>query len=154
MHGHADLADRCSGTADIGVGARNLLGQGPVYPGVYTPQRRWRHETVVEMDNPRHLGMPQPQGWLVQKVLWKISGDYRGPVWIRGRQVGGPAPMKFSEGGPVSHTLHFQARGSWPSESFVPHAGCYAWHVRGRGFREVLMFRAVCVSGEGYRHCA
>lgn len=137
-----------------GLGARNLLGHGPVYPGVYTPQRRWRRDTVVEMDNPLNPGMPHPSGWLVQKVLWKISRDYRGPVWISGREVGGPARMKFPAGAGVSTVLHFKAQGSWPSESFVPHAGCYAWHVRGRGFHEVLMFHVVCVAGEGFRPCA
>jgi hypothetical protein len=134
-----------------GLGVQNLLGHGPVYPGVYTPQARWRRQTVVEMDDPQ--GIPHPTGWLVQKVLWKISRDYRGPVWIRGREVGGPGQMRFSEGASVSNVLHFRARGSWPSESFVPGAGCYAWHIRGRGFHEVLMFRAVCVSGPGYRPC-
>jgi hypothetical protein len=36
-----------------GVGARNLLGPGPVYPGVYTQQRRWPSRNPVEM----HLGL-------------------------------------------------------------------------------------------------
>jgi hypothetical protein len=141
-----------------GLGAENLLGPGPVYPGVYTPQGRWRRQTVVEMGDPRHFvqnfDMSKPKGWLVQKVLWKISRDYRGPVWIRGHEVVGPARMKFSDGSAVRPMLHFRARGSWPSESFVPHAGCYAWHVRGHGFHIVLVFRAVCVSGPGYRPCA
>jgi hypothetical protein len=134
-----------------GLGAQNLLGKGPVYPGVYTPQKRWRRQTLVEMEDAPDV--PHPTGWLVQKVLWKISRAYRGPVWIRGREIGGLGQMKFSEGADVSGSLHFQARGSWPSESSVPHAGCYAWHIRGRGFHEVLMFRAVCVSGPGYRPC-
>ena len=134
-----------------GLGAQNLLGSGPVYPGVYTPQKRWRRETLVEMEDAPDV--PHPSGWLVQKVLWKIDRTYRGPVWIRGREVGGPGQMKFSEGADVSNSLHFQARGSWPSESSVPRAGCYAWHIRGRGFHEVLTFRAVCVSGPGYRPC-
>jgi hypothetical protein len=140
-----------------GLGVQNLLGPGPVYPGVYTPQRRWRRHTVVEMGDPRHFvrnfELRKPEGWLIQKVLWKISRDYRGPVWIRGREVGGPGQMRFSEGASFSNVMHFRARGSWPSESLVPHAGCYAWHIRGRGFHEVLMFRAVCVSGPGYRPC-
>jgi hypothetical protein len=97
--------------------------------------------------------MPVPNGWLVQKVLWKISRDYRGPVSIRGREVGGADRMKFSSGAAVGNALQFQAHGTWPSESFVPHAGCYAWQIRGRGFREVLKFRAVCVTGEGFRRC-
>ena len=134
-----------------GLGDKNLLGNGPVYPGVYTPQVRWRRETVVEMEDPP--GIPHPTGWLVQKVLWKISRDYHGPVWIRGREIGGPGRMKLSEGADFSNVLHFRARGSWPSESSVPRAGCYAWHIRGHGFHEVLMFRAVCVSGPGYRPC-
>jgi hypothetical protein len=141
-----------------GLGAQNLLGDGPVYPGVYTPQRRWRRQTVVEMENPRHFarnfGMSKPRGWLVQKVLWKISRDYRGPVSIRGHQVGGEGQMKFSANGVVSNVLRFRARGAWPSYLLVPHAGCYAWNVRGRRFRTVLVFRAVCVSGQGYRPCA
>jgi hypothetical protein len=141
-----------------GLGTANLVGPGPVYPGVYTPQQLWRRQTVVEMDDPRHFvqnfDMSKPKGWLVQKVLWKISRDYQGPVWIEGHEVGGPARMKFSDGGEVSRMLHFHARGSWPSESFVPHAGCYAWHIRGRGFHTVLAFRAVCVAGSGFRRCA
>lgn len=140
-----------------GLGARNLLGQGPVYPGVYTPQRRWRRETVVEMGDPRHFArnfdMRKPHGWLIQKVLWKISADYRGPVWIRGHEVGGAGQMKFFGGAGVSNVLHFRASGAWPSESLVPHAGCFAWHIRGLGFHEVLMFRAVCVAGHGFRRC-
>jgi hypothetical protein len=62
--------------------------------------------------------------------------------------------MTFSEGADVSNSLHFQARGPWPSESSVPHAGSHAWHIRGRAFNEVLMFRAVCVSGPGFRPCS
>jgi hypothetical protein len=137
-----------------GLGTANLLGTGPVYPGVYTPPRRWRRETVVKMGNPGYADIPRPRGWLGVKVLWKISRDYRGPVWIRGRETGGPGQMRFSEGAEVSNMLRFQAHGSWPSESFVPRAGCYAWRIRGRGFHEVLVFRAVCMAGRDYRPCS
>jgi hypothetical protein len=52
------------------------------------PVTRWHRETLVEMEDAP--GVPHPTGWLVQKVLWKISRAYRGPVWIQGREIGGP----------------------------------------------------------------
>jgi hypothetical protein len=69
------------------------------------PVTRWHRETLVEMEDAP--GVPHPTGWLVQKVLWKISRAYRGPVWIRGREIGGPGQMTFSEGADVSNSLHF-----------------------------------------------
>jgi hypothetical protein len=106
------------------------------------------------MDDPRHAAIAKPKGWLVQKVLWKVSRDYRGPVWIRGSEVSAAGGMKFSgtDTG-VVNALRFHAGDSKVSEVFVPHAGCYAWHIRGRGFHVFLVFRAVCLSAPGYRPC-
>ena len=136
-----------------GLGARDLLGPGPVYPGAYTALRLWRLHSVVRMDRPRQPFVPSPPGWMVQKVLWKISRDYRGPVVIRGHEVGGSAVMKFWSGDRVARALRFRAHGAWPSEVFVPHAGCYYWHISGLGFDRVLVFRATCLDGPGFRPC-
>jgi hypothetical protein len=143
-------------SADLGpgIGDRYLLGPGPVFPGAYTPLRRWSRDRVFEMLEPRHPDTAMPSGWLGEKVLWKVSRDYRGPVVITGREIGGPGRMRFSDGQAVSRALGFHAGDGWPSEVFVPHAGCYAWHIRGRGFGYRLVFRVVCVSGPGLRRCA
>jgi hypothetical protein len=71
---------------------------------------------------------------------------------ITEREVGGPGRMHFSGDG-VSRTLHFHAGDGWPSEVLVPFAGCYAWHIRGRGFGYRLVFRAMCVSVPGLPRC-
>jgi hypothetical protein len=135
-------------SADLGpgIGDRYLLGPGPVFPGVYTPLRGWSRDRVLEM-------YPRLSGWLREKVLWKVSRHYRGPVVITGREVGGPGRMHFSEGQAVSRALHFHAGDGWPSTVLVPFAGCYAWHIGGRGFGYRLVFRAVCVSDPGLPRC-
>jgi len=136
-----------------GLSTHNLLGPGPVYPGVYTDPGRWRRATVVEMSDPRYSDVPRPKNWLGVKVLWKISTAYRGPVWISGSRVNSSESMKFSGGAAVSRVLHFRAHGAWPSQSFVPEPGCYAWHIRGRGFHLTLVFRAVCLADRGAKPC-
>ena len=137
-----------------GLGTRDLLGPGPIYPGAYTALRLWRRRTVFHMVRPRHPAMSMPRGWLVQKVLWKISRDYHGPVVIRGHEVGGAAVMKFSSDDGFARTLRFRAHGAWPSDVFVPHAGCYYWDISGLGFDRVLVFRATCLDdGPGLRPC-
>jgi hypothetical protein len=154
---HVTASGRCPVTgrwttaraADLGpgIGDRYLLGPGQVFPGVYTPLHLWSRDRGFEMS-------PRRSGWLREKVLWKVSRHCRGPVVITGREVGGPKRMRFSGDQAGSRALNFHAGDGWPSEVFVPHAGCFAWHIRGRGFGYRLVFRAVCVSVAGLRPCS
>lgn len=42
---------------------------------------------------------PTASGWYAAKILWVASPAYRGPVLVRGRQLGGTGEVGFGEGG-------------------------------------------------------
>jgi hypothetical protein len=124
------------------------LGEGPVYP---------ISDGIV------------PGGEPLWKVLWVANSSYSGRVLIRGRQLDGSNPVLFNtpsktpislsvtrtiKGGSVAFFLEMDLletgtptvptpgwRG-WPSYTYAPTRGCYAWQVDGTNFTEVLIFQA------------
>lgn len=88
------------------------------------------------------------------KVLWIAAPNYVGAVLIRGGQLNGPNPLKFSTGTsapfselqfPPGRTLSGSdhAWRSWPSETRLRAAGCYAWQLDGTNFSYTVTFRAL-----------
>jgi hypothetical protein len=87
-------------------------------------------------------------GWFGNKVLWLVDPKYRGPVLIRGRQLDGPNPVRFEEGGrkpPLELRIAAsQGRppGGRPSYTRVRAPGCYGYQVDGTNFSRVIVFEA------------
>jgi hypothetical protein len=85
--------------------------------------------------------------WKGAQVTWQTSG-YRGPILIRGRQVGGAGGVGFGEGHTPYDELQLLGNamdappGQWPSFTRVQASGCYAYQVDGTSFSEVIVFRA------------
>jgi hypothetical protein len=122
---------------------RRKLGTGPVYPGVYTPLRRWYRHTIFEMPRIAHPDVPLPDHWLMAKVLWQMRRDYRTPLIVRGHQVDGPHEMRFFQGGGRPHQIRLLRNTNGPSNLAVPVPGCYAWQLDGKGIRKILVFKVV-----------
>ncbi len=89
--------------------------------------------------------------WRGGRVTWRSSARYRGPVLIRGRQVGGSGVVGFGEGHVPYDQLQLldaaqgMPRGparEWPSFTRVRSPGCYAYQVDGTSFSYVIVFRA------------
>lgn len=108
---------------------------------------------------------PQDGGpWFIQKVLFVVSPDYRGPVLLRGRQLDGPDEVRFEQGAdpaaelllpdvsgllgnrpptPPSGASAAADWGTFPSSVRVRGPGCYAWQADGLDFSAVIVFEAV-----------
>jgi hypothetical protein len=89
--------------------------------------------------------------WQGGRVIWRSAKSYRGPVLIRGRQVGGSGVVGFGEGHVPYDQLQLldTAKGTprgpvreWPSFTRVRASGCYAYQVDGTSFSYVIVFRA------------
>jgi len=91
----------------------------------------------------------------MQKVLWVASSTYTGPVLIRGGRLDAAGDIQFASG-PGPSTPEFRlvegtARSAgeepgwreWPSYTYVPSLGCYAYQVDGVGFTAVVVFEVV-----------
>lgn len=131
----------------------NALGKGPLYlAGPVT-------------DSPKVPIMAGHGGWHTQKVIWTVSGDYGGPLLLRGGRVDGAGPLRFQHyldaagptgSGPGAHGFHrllyvrsgLQASApgaiqTYPADIYLRAPGCYAVQVDGEGFSEMLVFHAV-----------
>jgi hypothetical protein len=115
-------------------------GSGPVYVGLGTGG------AVHYMADGR-----EDDGWYYYKSLWAVAPTYRGLVTITGRQVDGVQSLRFNAGagfpGQKLSELHFPAEPGegWrfgPSDTLFRAPGCYAFDVRGNGFRYAIIFRA------------
>jgi hypothetical protein len=89
--------------------------------------------------------------WQGAQVTWHSAPSYRGPVLIRGRQLGGAGVVGFGEGHVPYDQLQLldPAQGTprgptriWPSFTRVHAPGCYAYQVDGTSFSYVIVFRA------------
>ncbi|HXG75200.1 MAG TPA: hypothetical protein VNJ53_01385 [Gaiellaceae bacterium] len=129
--------------ARFGVGPG--LGPGPVYPVGLA-------DGTLELAPARNFGS---RHWLGQKVLWFVHPRYRGPVLVRGRQLDGPARVRFERGDVPPLELRILptqtvawagqpdgARGA-PSYTRLRAPGCYGYQVDVATFSYVVVFRGV-----------
>jgi hypothetical protein len=123
-----------------------LLGPGPVYVGSVNPDGRQR--LIVLEDR----GVPV-RGWRGFKTRWVVHPSYAGPVLIRGRALGGGAPVGFgADPTPWPEVQLWPREPKEPAEyprdflghmTRVPRPGCYAWQIDGEDFTEVIVFQAI-----------
>jgi hypothetical protein len=122
------------------------LGDGPVQPLIGgSPPALAKRGILFFRPSPRR------RGWYDSKTLWFARPGYRGPVFIRGRQLDGPHVVVFGEGpsliDPQMGTgATLNGRGGWrqwPGGTWLRTPGCYAWQIDGSGFSEVIVFEAV-----------
>jgi hypothetical protein len=116
------------------------LGPGPVHPVGFDEQSTLHY---------RGTAFPRP--WTGQKILWVANPAYRGPILIRGHQLGGRWWVGFDGGGgqPYAEMRLFKATANpgdewrqFPSYTRVRGPGCYAYQVDGTTFSRVIVFRA------------
>jgi hypothetical protein len=118
------------------------IGSGPVYPILGRPG-------LLAFLRPDEWGRGP---WAGQKVLWFVRPDYRGPVLIRGRRLGGPQWMRFDDGASPPAEIRIEpgetvtwtgqvpgSRGR-PSYVRVRAAGCYGVQIDGTTFSRVVVF--------------
>jgi hypothetical protein len=90
--------------------------------------------------------------WLAARVIWRAAAGYRGPILIRGRQLGGAGAVGFGEGHRPYDELQLLDSGrgrsstggggrEWLSLTRVRRPGCYAYQVDGTSFSRVIVFR-------------
>ena len=125
------------------------LGEGPVQPiaaggGSLTEGLRFRAYVLPH-------ARPPYRGWYSMKTLWFARPEYRGPVFIRGRQLDGPHTVVLGEGpslvdpqlGPGDTLNGIEGWREWPGGTSLRTPGCYAWQVDGTDFSHVIVFKAV-----------
>jgi len=131
------------------------LGPGPIYPVIGVPAGR--PGVLSFADPPPRGSLLAGSGFGGQKVLWIGAPRYRGPVLIRGGQLGGDGVVMFSTGttmlfpelqfAPQSQYSHagLPTRGwrGWPTGTDLRAPGCYAWQVDGNTFSYTVVFKAV-----------
>lgn len=84
--------------------------------------------------------------WDGGRVNWLASSSYRGPILIRGRQVGGSGAVGFGEGHVPYDELQLQTGSAgppWQSFTRVQSPGCYFYQVDGTSFSETIVFKAI-----------
>jgi hypothetical protein len=82
--------------------------------------------------------------WDGSEVMWAAKPGFRGPILIRGRQLGGGGAVGFGEGRTPYDELQIYASGknSWPSFARVRAAGCYAFQIDTAHASQVVVFKA------------
>jgi hypothetical protein len=119
------------------------LGSRPVQPLILGNSGDAKHG-VVRFSR-------RPDGWWYVKTLWFSHSTYQGPIFIRGREVGGTGKIGFGEVPtlfdpqlPPQPTLNGRdGWREWPGATFIRNLGCYAWQIDGSGFSHVVIFRAI-----------
>jgi len=119
----------------------DALGDGPVYP--------------VGLGADGVLPVVAASSGYLQKVLWVASPAYLGRVLIRGGRIDGPGAVQFAagQGVPATEFRLDQATATsageeqgwreWPSYTYVPSPGCYAYQIDGAGFTKIVVFETV-----------
>jgi hypothetical protein len=123
------------------------LGRGPIRPLIAA--------SAISGGDLQHGVLPFGRvvgtSWRGVKTLWFSEPRYRGPVFIRGRQLGGSAKLVFGEGPslidpqlPPGPTLNgTNGWRQWPGGTYLRAFGCYAWQVDGTSFSTVIVFMAI-----------
>ncbi len=124
------------------------FGSGPAYPIIYNLNQL----NAVEISAKSMVG-----GWYVDKVLWIISPEYRGPILVRGEQLDGGQQVHFAASGfepsppdwnlPELHISGVTSEdpAAWRdagSEVLIPGPGCYALQIDYVHLTEVIFFKA------------
>jgi hypothetical protein len=118
------------------------LGEGPVQPLVTGGPAA---SPVLSF---RAVGS---RGWYDTKTLWFAWPEYRGPVFIRGRQLDGLRTVVLGESprlvdpqlGPGDTVNGMNGWREWPGGTYLRTPGCYGWQVDGTNFSHVIVFKAV-----------
>jgi hypothetical protein len=133
---------------DLGKFVSPGLGPGPVYPVL---------GSVLGFVFPPPAGgsaLFAGSAWGGTKVLWIAASSYRGPVLIRGRELGGPHEVRFGAARIPAAEMRLSVPGAysvgepagwreWPSYTRLQAGGCYAYQVDGTRFSIVIVFRAL-----------
>jgi hypothetical protein len=128
-------AGGCAVSGTHTIAGTDVLGSGPVGPAQSASQ-----SFTSFINSP----------WSGVRVTWFASSAYRGPILIRGREVGGPHAVGFGLGNVPYDQLQLNDSAGpttggtrqWPTFSRVRGAGCYAYQVDGTSFSDVIVFRA------------
>lgn len=125
------------------------LGPGPVYPIM--------NSTFI-LEYPPSTGPFAGTGWGGEKVLWVAPRSYIGPITIRGRQIGGPAEVRFGltsrqldpalvfkAGSTIARSRGAEQWRQFPTYVRLKAAGCYAFTVTGSTFTRRIYFRVKTV---------
>ena len=128
-----------------------VIGEGPVYSLFYL--------LLIRADG--MYNAYEQDGWYWNKVVWARDPQYTGPVVIRGRQLDGPATLRFQwirEGDPspelARSSLHvppyspessrLTGGSGWWEEIMtyvvVRAPGCYGVQIDGVGFSTTIVF--------------
>ncbi|MDE2839460.1 MAG: hypothetical protein OXM03_02405, partial [Chloroflexota bacterium] len=129
-----------------------VIGQGPVYSLFYL--------LIIRAD--KSLNAYEQDGWHWNKVVWARDPQYTGPIVIRGRQLDGPATLRFQwikEGDPAPELAHSSLHvppyspgisrltdgsGRWEEMMtwvVVRAPGCYSVQIDGTDFSTIIVFR-------------
>ena len=128
-------------------------GPGPIYP-IIAPIRG---PGILAFSYPPPLdSITAASGFGGQKVFWLGAPSYRGPVLIRGVELGGDHLVGFDMGTQIVFPeLQFPPAGGspnpdgwrgWPSGTALKAPGCYAWQIDGTNFSYTVVFKAVVTS--------
>jgi len=173
----ATIALICASLALLGAGTQTWIALHP--PATRVAAVRSAGVSAADFDVLRSRPRPDPgrcpsagAGPVTLRSTAPVAGrpflvdiaaaaGYRGPVVIRGHQVGGRAPLYANSftlvpvartwGSPLFETsglvlygeVDLEAPGTaaaWTATGFAPLAGCYAWEVQGAGFRYPVVF--------------
>jgi hypothetical protein len=124
------------------------FGRGPVRPLV-APNNR-RDAGPARSGILRFRRAPENRRWFRIKTLWFARPSYRGPAFIRGRQLDGDRRVVFGErpelvdpylapGPTVNGGDGFR---EWPGATWLRAEGCYALRIDGRNFSSTIVFAA------------
>jgi hypothetical protein len=127
-------------TAGEGAYTTNVFSTGPLYPlPAYLGP-----DTTLRLTGKT----PGPDGLYENKVVWVSKGGYTGPAIVRVAQLDGPArgQVKLYYEPTASHgdTAIFNLTNdptSWPSGTFVPRPGCFAYQIDGTTFTDAIIFK-------------
>ena len=127
-----------------------VIGEGPVYSLFYLKAIGVNGNVAVAKD-----------GWHWNKVVWARDPQYTGPIVIRGRQLDGPATLRFQwkrDGDPAPELAHASLHvppyapgisrltdgsGRWEEMMtwvVVRAPGCYGVQIDGVGFSAIIVF--------------
>jgi hypothetical protein len=121
------------------------LGDGPAYPVLGMTAPPPARGGVASLDSDLHM-----HGFIAHKTLWAMSPTASSDLVVRARKLRSRQPVRFLYGSrtpTVRRTLRLPQPGrQWSytvTSTLLPGAGCYVFHVLGRGVHEHIVFEAV-----------